>query len=74
MLEGRPNVSLFLWKTSNYLQQRCSSGQFIQYQIKLSYYVSNVPFVTEINFKDRHPLINDAFHNNCQQSPSISFV
>ena len=35
-------------------------------------YVSNLPFVTESNFKDRHPFINDEFHN-CQQSPSISF-
>ena len=29
--------------------------------------------VTEGNFKDRHPLINDAFHN-CQQSFSISLL
>ena len=31
----------------------------IKYRIKLSYYVSNLPFVIESNFKDRHPLIND---------------
>ena len=33
----------------------------------------DLPFVTESNFKNRHPLINDAFHN-CQQSLSISLV
>ena len=46
---------------------------FVKYRIKLSYYVLNLPFVTESNFKDRHPLINDAFRN-CQQSLSISLV
>ena len=30
-------------------------------------------YVTESNFKHRHPLINDAFHD-CQQSLSISLV
>ena len=30
-------------------QQRCSSDEFIKYRIKLSYYVSNLPFVTEGN-------------------------
>ena len=29
--------------------------------------------VTESNFQDRHPLINDAFHS-CQQSLSISLL
>ena len=29
--------------------------------------------VTESNFQDRHPLINDAFYN-CQQSLSISLL
>ena len=42
------------------------SGKFTKYQIKLSYCVPNLPFVTESNFTDCHLLINDAFHN-CQQ-------
>ena len=35
--------------------------------------MSNLPFGTESNFKDRHPFIKDAFHN-CQQSLSISLL
>ena len=45
----------------------------VKYRIKLSYYVPNLPFVTESNLINRSPLINDAFHN-CQQSLSISLV
>ena len=69
MSEGRLNVSLFFGR------------QIISYNkavvlanlLSIEYYVSNLPFVTESSFKDRHPLINDAF-SNCQQSLSISLV
>ena len=35
MSKGRLTVSFFRWKTNNYLQQQCRSGQFIKYQVKL---------------------------------------
>ena len=57
------------------LQQRCSSGRFIKYrnQVNCLHYVSNLPFVTESNFKGGHPLINDV-SPNCPYLLSISLV
>ena len=63
------NASLFLGGQKISYSKGVVLVKLIKYRIKLYRYVSNLdqPFVvTESNFKDRHPLINDAFHN-CQQ-------